>query len=254
MIILLSPAKSLNFKDHGKSLDSTAIRFSEESQQLVTKLSKTSMKGLRELMSISKDLAKLNKQRYLDYDNEAFDERGKESILAFDGGVYQGLDANTLSDDAFEYSQDHIRILSGLYGLLRPLDKIQEYRLEMGTQLPIRRKKNLYGFWGNKITDLLNHDLQEVGSNTVVNLASQEYFRSIDRQKIAADIIDINFKEMHNGTMKFISFNAKKARGLMTRYAIDHSITDPQKLKNFDYEDYSFAADLSTENNWMFTR
>jgi len=205
-------------------------------------------------MKISKDLAVLNKQRYIDYDNDAFETRGKEAVLAFNGGVYQGLDANSLAENAFDYTQDHVRILSGLYGLVRPLDKIQEYRLEMGTQLPIRRKKNLYGFWGEKITDLLNDDLEEINAQTVINLASQEYFHAIKTDKVKGNIIHINFKEMHNGTMKFISFNAKKARGLMTRYAIDHSILDPEQLKGFDTEDYSFNAELSSEYEWMFTR
>ena len=254
MIILLSPAKSLNFDIHEKVLDSSTVRFPEESQQLINKLQKTSMKGLRALMNISKDLASLNKQRYLDYDNDAFDTRGKEAILAFNGGVYQGLDAKTLGNEGLEYSQDHVRILSGLYGLVRPLDKIQEYRLEMGTQLPIRRKKNLYGFWGDKITMLLNEDLQANDSKVVINLASQEYFHAINKKKVKAEIIDVHFKEMHNGTMKFISFNAKKARGLMTRFAIDHSITEPLELKKFNYEDYAFNSELSTEKEWMFTR
>ncbi|MDA9773637.1 peroxide stress protein YaaA [Saprospiraceae bacterium] len=254
MIILLSPAKSLDFSKHDKDIVSTSTRFNEESQQLINKLKKTSIKGLRELMKISKDLAVLNKQRYIDYDTEAFEQRGKEAVLAFNGGVYQGLEAKTLNEAAFDYTQDHLRILSGLYGLVRPLDKIQEYRLEMGTQLPIRRKKNLYGFWGDKITDLLNEDLSAIESETVVNLASQEYFGAVNTKKVKGNIITANFKEMHNGTMKFISFNAKKARGLMTRYAIDHSILDPQQLKNFDTEDYSFNEEMSTETEWMFTR
>lgn len=254
MIILLSPAKSLNFDKHDKVLNSSSTRFNQESQQLINKLKKSSIKGIRELMKISKDLAVLNKQRYVEYDNDAFETRGKEAVLAFNGGVYQGLDAKSLPEEAFDYTQDHVRILSGLYGLVRPLDKIQEYRLEMGIQLPIRRKKNLYGFWGDKITNLLNQDLAEIQSETVINLASQEYFHSIQTDKVKGQIINVNFKEMHNGTMKFISFNAKKARGLMTRYAIDHSILEPNELKNFDTEDYSFNPELSTEFDWMFTR
>ncbi len=254
MIILLSPAKSLNFDAHDKDVVSSSTRFNEESQQLINKLKKSSIKGLRELMKISKDLAVLNKQRYLDYDNEAFDSRGKEAVLAFNGGVYQGLDAKTLPTESFEYTQDHIRILSGLYGLLRPLDKIQEYRLEMGTQLAIRRKKNLYGFWGDKITNVLNEDMKAMGADTVVNLASQEYFHAIQVEKVRGQVITVHFKEMHKGSLKFISFNAKKARGLMARYAIDHSIVDPQQLKQFDTEEYGFNQELSTENEWMFTR
>jgi len=254
MIILLSPAKSLNWDQHDKNLHSSSTRFNDESLQLITKLKKTSLKKLRELMSISKDLAVLNKQRYIDYDTDAFETRGKEAVLAFNGGVYQGLDAKTLSDSGFDYAQDHVRILSGLYGLVRPLDKIQEYRLEMGTSLAIRRKKNLYGFWGDKITDLLNEDIEESNSTHVVNLASQEYFQAINTKKLKGELININFKEMHNGTMKFISFNAKKARGLMTRYAIDHNVNSIEALKAFDYEDYAFDESLSEGNNWIFSR
>lgn len=254
MIILLSPAKTLDFEPHNKTLHASTIRFPEEATQLANKLKRSSIKGLRELMNISKDLALLNKERYEEFDVDTIDKKGKESLLAFNGGVYQGLDAPSLQDEAFDYAQDHVRILSGMYGLLRPLDKMHEYRLEMGTKLPIRRKKNLYEFWGDKITNLLNQDLEEIDSDVIVNCASNEYFKAINTKKLKARIIDIQFKEMHNGELKFISFNAKKARGLMTRYAIDHSITNPEDLKAFNYEDYAYNSELSEGDNWVFTR
>ncbi len=254
MIILLSPAKTLNFNPIETGLQASSVRFQEEPVQLVNKLKRMSNKGMRELMSISKDLAQLNKDRYKSFDIETIDNEGKEALLAFNGGVYQGLDAETLDRNGLEYAQDHVRILSGLYGLLRPLDRMHEYRLEMGTKLPIRRKKNLYEFWGDKITTILQEDLDQTGSDVIVNCASQEYFKAVNASKIKAKIIDIQFKEMHKGELKFISFNAKKARGLMTRYAIDHSITDAEDLKAFNYEDYALNSDLSSENEWFFTR
>ena len=253
MIILLSPAKTLNFNPIETGLQASSVRFQEEPVQLVNKLKRMSNKGMRELMSISKDLAQLNKDRYESFDIETIDNEGKEALLAFNGGVYQGLDAETLDRNGLEYAQDHVRILSGLYGLLRPLDRMHEYRLEMGTKLPIRRKKNLYEFWGDKITTILQEDLDQTGSDVIVNCASQEYFKAVNASKIKAKIIDIQFKEMHKGELKFISFNAKKARGLMTRYAIDHSITDAEDLKAFNYEDYALNSDLSSENEWFFT-
>lgn len=254
MIILLSPAKSLDFNSHEKQLNSSSTRFDEKSQQLINKLSKSSIKGLRELMGISKDLAVLNKQRYIDYDVSKIDERGKEAILAFNGGVYQGLDSASLATPAFDYAQDHVRILSGLYGILRPLDKIQEYRLEMGTKLPVRRSKNLYEFWKDQPTKVLNQDLEDINSDVIVNCASNEYYKVIDKKKLKAKVISTDFREMHNGTLKFISFNAKKARGLLTRFAINNSILDYKDLRAFDYEDYSFNQELSTEDNFVFTR
>lgn len=254
MIILLSPAKTLNFKPHSLNLESSEITFKEEPQQLVNKLSKMSVKKLQELMHISKDLAVLNKKRYIDFDLETINKNGKEAILAFNGGVYQGLDANTLPVESFDYLQDHVRILSGLYGVLKPLDKIHEYRLEMSTTLPVQRKKNLYGFWGDKITNLLNHNLKEIESETIINCASQEYFQAVNQKKLKARVINVQFKEMHDGTLKFISFNAKKARGLMTRYAADHSISNPELLKGFNYENYGFDSSLSSENEWYFIR
>ena len=254
MIILLSPAKTLNFAPIDTGATSSSVRFTEEPVQLVNKLKKMSLKGIRELMGISKDLASLNKQRYESFDINTIDEKGKEALLAFNGGVYQGLDAETLNSAALEYAQDHVRILSGLYGLLRPLDRMHEYRLEMGTSLPVRRKKNLYEFWGDKITNTLQQDLDNTESNVIINCASQEYFKAINKEKIKGRIVDVHFKEMHNGKLKFISFNAKKARGLMTRYAIDHSITVADELKAFDYEGYRFDSELSSENEWYFTK
>ena len=254
MIVLLSPAKTLDFKAHNKKITSSQTRFDEKSQLLINKLSRTSLKGLRELMHISKDLAVLNKKRYEEFDVANLEERGKEAMLAFNGGVYQGLDASSLSDDAFDYAQDHVRILSGLYGILRPLDKIQEYRLEMGTKLPIRRKKNLYEFWEDKPTQILNEDLEQVNSDVIVNCASNEYFKVLNTKKLNAKVISMDFREMHNGELKFISFNAKKARGLVTRFAIDNSIIDYKDLRAFDYEDYSFNKSMSSETEYVFTR
>jgi cytoplasmic iron level regulating protein YaaA (DUF328/UPF0246 family) len=254
MIILLSPAKTLDFNAHNKNLHSSETRFDDKSQQLINKLSRSSIKGLRELMHISKDLAVLNKERYEAFDIEKIEERGKEAILAFNGGVYQGLDAETLPEDAFDYAQDHVRILSGLYGVLRPLDKIQEYRLEMGIKLPIRRKKNLYEFWGEQPTQALNQDLEKIDSKIIFNAASNEYFKVVDKKKINAQIIDVDFREMHKGELKFISFNAKKARGLITRFAIDNNILDYKEMRAFNFEDYQYNKSLSSDTKFVFTR
>ena len=253
MIILLSPAKTLDFKKHNKIIESSKTRFDEKSQQLINKLSRSSLKGLRELMHISKDLAVVNKQRYEEYDIEKLEERGKEAVLAFNGGVYQGLDANTLPDNAFDYTQDHVRILSGLYGILRPLDRIQEYRLEMGTKLPIRRKKNLYEFWKDKITPQLNSEIAE--GEIVVNLASNEYFKAVDKKKLNGELISPVFKDYKNGKLKVISFFAKKARGTMARFLVENKSSTLEDILSFQEDDYRYSEkDTTRENEPVFVR
>lgn len=254
MIILLSPAKSLDFDTTPVSPTCTQPDFQDESQKLINKLKKTSRKKLRELMDISKDLAELNWQRYQDWSLPITEDKGKQAVLAFKGDVYLGLKAWEMNEDELLWAQDHLRILSGLHGILRPLDLILPYRLEMGTSLPVGRRKNLYAFWADKIAPRLKTDLENEGSNVIINLASDEYFKAIDLKMLKARIIKINFKEWRKGKLMFVSFSAKKARGLMSAFAIKNKITDPEGLKSFDWEDYKFSPDNSSEDEWIFTR
>ena len=205
-------------------------------------------------MGISEKLGDLNFGRFLNWQPEFTSDNAKQAVLAFKGDVYTGLDAEKLSEKELVWSQDHLRILSGLYGLLRPLDLMQPYRLEMGTKLPNKKGKNLYDFWGNKITDGLNQVLVETGSQVLVNLASNEYFKSVNRSNLNADVITPVFKDWKNGQYKIISFYAKKARGLMSRYIIKNKITDPEKLKQFDVAGYTYNAAMSSAREWIFTR
>lgn len=254
MIILLSPAKSLNEDALELQLPVSTPRFPVETNQLIAKLSSLSLKALQDLMKISPALAKLNKERYVDFDREDPTARAKASIYTFSGGVYQGLDIGSMNEAEVEFVNQHTRILSGLYGLLRPLDLIQPYRLEMGTSLSLRRKKHLYDFWGDKITELLAADLQGSQSKIIVNCASNEYMKAIRPKLLDAKIIDLGFKEMHKGELKFISFNAKKARGMVVRYAAQNRVQTVEDLKGFNLDGYAFHESLSTDTKWMFTR
>lgn len=253
MISILSPAKSLDFETKITSPESE-IRFPKDSLQLVKTLRNKPVKFIKELMSVSQNIAQVNSQRYKNYSESPEEFASKQAIYAFKGDVYIGMDPSVFNKEDLEFSQKHVRILSGLYGLLRPLDKIQAYRLEMGTKLGTRRGKNLYQFWGDKITKLLKQDLEANGDKVLINLASQEYFKSIDTKKLKANIIDISFREFKDGEYKFISFNAKKARGLMTRYIVKNKLSDPEGLLGFDYEEYVYNPDFSSPNNLFFTR
>ena len=205
-------------------------------------------------MSISPNLAMLNKERYETYQTPFNDNNAKQAILAFKGDVYVGLETDTLNSRDLQWAQKHLRILSGLYGILRPLDLIQAYRLEMGTKLKTRRGKNLYDFWNTKITDLLNDDASEIKSNVFINLASKEYFKALQPKGLNGKIYDINFLEFRNGKYQFISFTAKKARGWMCRYIIKNRITQPKDIKGFSHEGFIYNPDLSSEYEFIFTR
>jgi uncharacterized protein len=260
VIVLLSPAKSLNYAplaeqaSHLANLPHTLPHFVKEPPKLVAAARKLSAKKLMALMDISDDLASLNVARFKAWQPEYTVANAKQAILAFDGDVYTGLQAATLSVDDLNWAQAHIGMLSGLYGVLRPLDLMQPYRLEMGSALPTKNAKNLYGFWGAQITEHLNERLNEVKSDVIVNLASQEYFKSVKVSALTARVIECVFEDEKNGQFKVISFFAKQARGLMARYVVLNRITTPAKLKKFDLAGYAYAADASTEDRLVFRR
>ena len=254
MIVLLSPAKTLDFEKPDRP-NATQPQFIDKTEILASVLKKYKPADLKSLMSISDNLAELNYDRF---QNMAFHPQTppvKAALDVFEGDVYKGIEAETMNDQDWGYAQQHLRILSGLYGILKPLDTIQPYRLEMGTQLNIRNKfKNLYAFWKEELTRSINEELNAQESPFLINLASKEYFKALDKRQINAPILEVQFKEWRQGKLKFISFNAKKARGLMARYIIDHKLEDPQHLKGFTTEGYQFEPELSSENSWMFTR
>ncbi len=253
MIVLLSPAKSLDFSPLEYS-HYTQPRLLEKSEELVGTLKKKSSKKLQELMGVSKNIADLNVERFRSFSVPFGANNAKPAIYAFNGDVYTGLQAEQFEDSEMEFAQKHIRILSGLYGLLKPLDLMQPYRLEMGTRLKHKRNKNLYEFWDNSITQLINEDLAESGSNVVVNLASNEYFQAVKPAELKGEILNIDFKENRNGTFKIISFNAKKARGRMSHLIVKENITEKEKLKELVVDGYKFNESMSEENYYCFTK
>ena len=253
MIAIISPAKSLDFESKPVTSEYTTPEFLDEASKLNDRLKKLSAKKLSELMGISLKLAELNVDRNLMWQTPFTPENAKQAALAFNGDVYQGMQAETFSNTDFEIAQKQIRILSGLYGLLKPLDLIQPYRLEMGTKLKYQRNNNLYDFWQKKLTKALNDELAANGK-TLINLASNEYSKAIDMKKVDAEIITPSFKEHKNGKYQMVSFFAKKARGLMCRFMVQNKISNPEELKAFDLEGYYFNNDLSKGNSWVFTR
>lgn len=253
MIALLSPAKSLDIeKDKYPDLH-TEHAFPKETMQLVRILKKMNVEEIRELMSISEKLGTENVARYKQFHKDYPDDLSAAAIYAFRGDVYQGFDADTANKNDIKYAQKHIRILSGLYGILRPMDKMQAYRLEMGTKLDNKKGKNLYEFWGDKISKQLNKDLEELKSDTIINLASNEYFKAVDKKKIKAHIIDVDFREDRDGKLKFVSFNAKKARGYMARFLVDHRIKTAEGLTAFNTDGYSYSGGLE-DGKMLFVR
>jgi len=253
MIFLISPAKTLDYSDTNIK-DFSIPRLLDQSDRLVSSLKKKSKKSIQSLMNVSENIAELNVERYQQYDTPFTLANSKQAVLAFKGDVYTGMNTDSFDTSDLQFAQNHLRILSGLYGLLKPLDLMQPYRLEMGTKLKTTRGKNLYEFWKNRITDTLNEDLDSTNSELVVNLASQEYFKSVKTSKLSKPLLNIQFKELRNGKYKIVSFSAKKARGMMCHYAIKNRISDPELLKGFDYENYTFNERMSTENEWLFTR
>ncbi|MDE2430132.1 MAG: peroxide stress protein YaaA [Burkholderiales bacterium] len=254
MLIVLSPAKSLDYETPAKIKTATTPQFMAEAAVLAGIARQLSPEKLGELMSISPALAQLNADRFADWSENPAQDHVKQAVLAFNGDVYDGLDANHLNSAQMKYVQNHVRILSGLYGLLRPLDMLQPYRLEMGTSLLNPAGKNLYAYWGNKVTDALNEVLSHQQSKILINLASEEYFKVVKPALLCAPVITPIFQDWKNGKYKIISFFAKRARGLMARYCALHGIRRAGDLKSFDVDGYAFCEEESTESHWVFRR
>lgn len=252
MIILLSPAKSLDWTSGAQGLPVTTPELMDQTAELSKTTRRLKRSDLKRLMGISDKLADLNFQRFQAFDPDS--EDGLQAAIAFDGDVYAGLDARSLDKKAISFAQEHVRILSGLYGVLRPLDVIQPYRLEMGTRLKTRRGASLYAFWGDRIAAALNRAAEERKDPTVVNCASQEYFGAVDQKALNVPLVSCHFREEKDGEERVISFYAKKARGLMARYAIDQRIEKASDLKGFDREGYRFRPEASTDTDWVFSR
>ena len=254
MLIVLSPAKTLDFESPIKVNKTTEPDFIPRSAELISTLRTMPPAQIGSLMSISDSLAQLNVARYASWSKKFTPDNSRPAMLAFDGDVYEGLDARSLNARQLDWAQKHLRILSGLYGLLRPLDLMQPYRLEMGTRLATKRGKDLYAFWGDQITEALNESLTVAKAQALVNLASEEYFKSVKPAKLDRPVITPVFEEWKGGGYKIVSFFAKRARGLMARYAIEHKLTKPEQLKDFDSEGYGFDAKASNEARWIFRR
>ena len=254
MLFLLSPAKSLDYDTPWEGVPHSQPQFVERSAQLIGLLRKRTPAQLSSLMGISDALASLNAARYQAWSKKFTAQNAKPAVLAFNGDVYEGLDAPSLKPAQLAWAQDHVAILSGLYGVLRPLDLMQPYRLEMGTALANPQGPNLYQFWGQDIAAHLNERLRGAPQPVVVNLASQEYFKSVDRKVLQARVIDCVFEEGRAGQYKVISFMAKRARGLMVRHAITKKIKTPAALETFQAEGYAFAPEVSTTERLVFRR
>ena len=252
MLIVLSPAKRLDFTEADPGLPASERRFREDTASLSRTARARTVSELRQLMSISDDLARLNRERFQAFDPDSMD--GVQAAFAFAGDVYEGLKARELDTASLAFAQAHVRILSGLYGLLRPLDRIQPYRLEMGTRLKTRRGAGLYDFWGDRISKQLNLDAEGHGQRVLVNLASQEYFGAVDAKALKLPVVTPHFREAKDGESRIISFFAKKARGGMTRFAIDERIERAEDLKAFDRDGYRFDKAASSDTDWIFIR
>lgn len=254
MLFLLSPAKSLDYETPLPALPHTLPEFAADSARLIEVLRRQSPQQLATLMSISDPLAMLNAARYEAWSPKFTARNARQAVLAFDGDVYDGLRARELAPADLAWAQQHLRILSGLYGVLRPMDWMQPYRLEMGTQLPVGEARNLYQYWGSRIADRLNRDLAADKTPVVVNLASQEYFKAVDRKVLKARVIDCVFEDWKNGGYKIISFNAKRARGQMARYAVTRQVETPRRLEAFDLDGWRFDASVSQTDRLVFRR
>lgn len=256
MLILLSPAKKLDYDSVVRTTLHTQPQFITKAQELINVLRQQSPSQIAALMKLSVTLARLNADRYAAWQPEFNLTNSRQAILAFNGDVYAGLDATSLSDQQLQWAQKHVAILSGLYGVLRPLDLMQPYRLEMGTRLTTQAGVGLYAWWGSTIADYCNQQLQQLGQGqgVVLNLASEEYFKAVDLSTLQARVVQCVFQDYKNGAWKIISFHAKRARGLMARYAIDHAITDPAKLQGFNSNGYAWEASVSTPDKMVFRR
>ena len=254
MRIVISPAKTLDFDTPAKTKRHSQPQFLEESTELIEVLKKLSSTELQSMMSISEKLANLNAERFKSWQRPFTPENAKQALFAFQGDVYTGLDANTLDSKAITYLQKKLFILSGLYGLLRPLDLMQAYRLEMGTRLTTPKGNTLYQFWDNKITDALNTELSKEKNPTLINLASNEYSKAINTKQLNAEVITPVFKDYKNGQYKVISFLAKKARGAMVNFLATEEIKNTEDIKNFCADGYAYQKNLSNSSQWVFTR
>lgn len=258
MHIIISPAKTLDFETAPVIARHSQAEYLSKSRTLNAALKRQKWTEIAKLMSLSENLAKLNKARYENWKLPFTPDNAKQALLAFRGDVYIGLDADTMSESDFEFAQQHLRILSGLYGILKPLDLIQPYRLEMGTRLTTKQGTNLYQYWGDRLTLDLNNEAKQDAydgeDNVLINLASNEYNKVINRNKLKLDLITPIFKDQKNGKYKVISFFAKRARGLMARYIIDNRLTEAKNLKEFNVAGYYFDLEQSTKNDWVFLR
>jgi cytoplasmic iron level regulating protein YaaA (DUF328/UPF0246 family) len=254
MLFLLSPAKTLDYDTPAGELPHTEPQFIPQSVKLIDVLRKKSARQVGELMDLSEKLSTLNVERYRAWSPQFTGQNAKQAVLAFDGDVYDGLRAKTLAPGDLEWAQQHLCILSGLYGVLRPLDWMQPYRLEMGATLKVGKAANLYRFWAPHIAAYLNQRLAADQTPVVVNLASQEYFKAVDTRALKARVIDCVFEELRPGGYKIISFSAKRARGLMARWAIEHRVATPKKLEAFDLDGYVFDGAASQPDRLVFRR
>lgn len=254
MLMIISPAKSLDYETPPAIDTHTQPDYLRQSKQLITRLKKMKPAEVSTLMDISDNLAALNVARYAEWKPPFTQDNAKQAMLAFNGDVYDGLGAADFTPEEFGYAQKHLRILSGLYGVLKPLDLMQPYRLEMGTRLETTKARDLYGFWGDTVTKGLNTLLKERAEPVLVNLASEEYFGVVQPKKVKARIVRAVFEDYKNGQYKIISFFAKKARGMMVRYAVKEGITDVEDLKHFDTAGYAFQPRDSTADTWVFRR
>ena len=254
MIIVISPAKTVDFETPPQTSKFTTPEFLTESNKLVREMRRYSRNDIKKLMNVSDKIADLNVERFKSFKTPFTPSNAKQAALAFKGDVYTGLNIESFKAKDLDFAQKHLRILSGLYGLLRPLDLMQAYRLEMGLKLPIKKSKNLYEFWDNQITDTLNAEFKKQKENTLINLASNEYFKVIKKKNLEGTIITPAFKEARDGGFKMIGIYAKKARGLMSRYIIKNRIKNPEEIKSFCEEGYKFNKKLSTDTDWTFTR
>jgi len=254
MLIVLSPAKTLDYDTPLTTDEHTLPDFIDDASELVDILKQRSPADLSALMGISDALAVLNVTRYAEWSRKFTKKNARPAILAFNGDVYEGLAARSLTSRQLGYAQSHVRILSGLYGVLRPLDLMQPYRLEMGTRLPNGRGKDLYAFWGARVTETLNKELAARKRKVLVNLASEEYFKVVKPKQLDAEVVTPVFEDWKGGKYKIISFHAKRARGLMARFAAAKGVTQPEKLKEFDAEGYAYDERASTAQQWVFRR
>jgi hypothetical protein len=257
MLLLLSPAKKLDYDSPVRTRLQTQPLFVEQASELIGVLRKKSQRDVADLMKLSDALAQLNVQRYAEWKPSFDTSNARQAVLAFNGDVYEGLQAADLSDQQLQWAQEHVVMLSGLYGALRPLDLMRPYRLEMGTRLETKRGKTLYAFWGEQIANYLNQRLAEQGAKheaVVVNLASEEYFKVVNQKVLKARVVQCVFQDEKNGVWKVISFHAKRARGLMARYVIDNGITKPEDLKGFTSEGYAYVASESSDDQLVFRR